>query len=63
MFLIQSGSFGSSANEFRITNPIKQGQISEDDVLNAIEFLVENQIIRIDTANQSMEMMNQDLYI
>ena len=38
-----------------------QGQISEDDVLNAITFLVENQIIQIDTANQSMEMMNQGM--
>lgn len=38
-----------------------QGQISEDDVLNAITFLVENQIIQIDTVNQSMNMMNQDM--
>jgi hypothetical protein len=38
-----------------------QGQISEDDVLNAIKFLVENQIIQIDTANQSMEMMSQEM--
>lgn len=38
-----------------------QGQISEDDVLNAIIFLVENQIIQIDMANQSMEMMNQSM--
>ncbi len=36
-----------------------QGQISEDDVLNAITFLVENKIIQIDMANQSMEMMSQ----
>jgi len=38
-----------------------QGQISEDDVLNAIKFLVENQIIQIDTVNQSMEMMSQEM--
>jgi hypothetical protein len=38
-----------------------QGQISEDDVLNAITFLVENKIIQIDMANQSMEMMNQGM--
>lgn len=38
-----------------------QGQISEDDVLNAITFLVENQIIQIDMVNQSMNMMNQDM--
>jgi len=37
-----------------------QGQISEDDVLNAITFLVANQIIQIDVANQSMEMMSQE---
>jgi len=37
-----------------------QGQISEDDVLNAITFLVENKIIQIDLANRSMEMMNQE---
>ncbi len=36
-----------------------QGQISEDDVLNAITFLVANQIIQIDMANQSMGMMSQ----
>jgi len=36
-----------------------QGQISEDDVLNAITFLVTNQIIQIDMANQSMGMMSQ----
>lgn len=38
-----------------------QGQLSEDDVLNAITFLVTNQIIQVDTANQSMEMMNQGM--
>ena len=38
-----------------------QGQISEDDVLGAIKFLVANQIIEIDVANQSMGMMNQDM--
>ncbi len=38
-----------------------QGQISEDDVLNAITFLVENKIIQIEMANQSMEMMNQGM--
>ncbi len=38
-----------------------QGQISEDDVLNAINFLVENQIIQIDMANQSMKMMSQEM--
>ena len=38
-----------------------QGQISEDDVLNAITFLVENKIIQIDMANQSMEMMSQGM--
>ena len=38
-----------------------QGQISEDDVLNAITFLVENKIIQIEMANQSMEMMSQDM--
>jgi len=36
-------------------------QISEDDVLNAIAFLVENQIIQIDMANQSMKMMSQEM--
>ena len=38
-----------------------QGQISEDDVLNAITFLVANQIIQIDMANSSMEMMKQSM--
>jgi len=38
-----------------------QGQISEDDVLNAITFLVENKIIQIEMANQSMEMMSQGM--
>ncbi len=38
-----------------------QGQISEYDVLNAITFLVENNIIQIDMANQSMEMMSQGM--
>jgi len=38
-----------------------QGQISEDDVLNAITFLVANQLIQIDVANQSMEMMSQEM--
>ena len=38
-----------------------QGQISEDDVLNAITFLVENKIIQIEIANQSMEMMSQGM--
>ena len=38
-----------------------QDQISEDDVLNAIAFLVENQIIQIDMANQSMKMMSQEM--
>ena len=38
-----------------------QGQISEDDVLNAITFLVTNQIIQIDMANSSMEMMKQSM--
>ena len=38
-----------------------QGQISEDDVLNAITFLVANQIIQIDMANQSMGMMGQGM--
>ena len=38
-----------------------QGQISEYDVLNAITFLVENKIIQIEMANQSMEMMSQDM--
>jgi len=38
-----------------------QGQISEDDVLNAITFLVTNQIIQIDMANQSMGMMGQGM--
>jgi len=38
-----------------------QGQISEDDVLNAITFLVENKIIQIEMANQSMKMMSQDM--
>ncbi|MCH8915418.1 MAG: hypothetical protein IIA82_06215 [Thaumarchaeota archaeon] len=37
------------------------GQISEDDVLNAIMFLVANQIIQIDMANSSMEMMKQSM--
>jgi len=37
------------------------GQISEDEILNAITFLVENQIIQIDMANQSMEMMKQNM--
>ena len=38
-----------------------QGQISEDDVLNAIAFLVENQIIQINMANQSMKMTSQEM--
>ena len=38
-----------------------QGQISEYDVLNAITFLVANQIIQIDIANQSMGMMGQGM--
>ena len=38
-----------------------QGQISEDDVLNAITFLVANQLIQIDMANQSMGMMGQGM--
>jgi hypothetical protein len=38
-----------------------EGQISEDDLLNAITFLVQNQIIQIDMANKSMEMMSQDM--
>ena len=38
-----------------------QDQISEYDVLNAITFLVENKIIQIEIANQSMEMMNQGI--
>ena len=38
-----------------------QGQISEDDVLNAITFLVENKIIQIEIANQSMEMMSKGM--
>jgi len=38
-----------------------QGQISEDDVLNAITFLVENKIIQIEMANESMEMMSQGM--
>ncbi len=37
-----------------------EGQISEDEVLNAIVFLVENQIIQIDMAIPTMEMMNQE---
>ena len=36
-------------------------QISEEDLLNAITFLVENQIIQIDMAKQSMEMMEQNM--
>ena len=40
-----------------------QGQISEDDVLNAITFLVTNQIIQIDMANQSMGMMGQGMMV
>ena len=38
-----------------------EGQISEDDVLNAITFLIENQIIQIDMANQPMKMISQDM--
>jgi len=38
-----------------------QGLVSEDDVLNAITFLVANQIIQIDMANQSMGMMGQGM--
>ena len=38
-----------------------QGQISEEDILNAIKFLVENKIIQIEMANQSMEMMSQGM--
>jgi len=38
-----------------------EGQISEDEVLNAIVFLVENQIIQIDMAIPTMEMMNQEM--
>jgi len=58
----------SQAEELKIPDWIKnifswygQGQISEDDVLNAIKFLVENQIIQIDMANQSMKMMKQEM--
>jgi len=54
------------AEELKIPDWVKnifvwygQGQISEDDVLNAITFLVTNQIIQIDVANQSMGMMSQ----
>jgi len=35
-----------------------QGQISEDDVLNAIKFLVENDIIQLESTDQSKPMMN-----
>ena len=35
-----------------------QDQISEDEVLNAIKFLVENQIIQLETMKQSESMMN-----
>ena len=35
-----------------------QGQISEEEILNAIKFLVENQIIQLQTMNQSESMMN-----
>ena len=38
-----------------------QGQISEGDILNAITFLVENKIIQIEMANESMEMMSQGM--
>ena len=38
-----------------------QGQISEDEVLNAITFLVENQILEIAVANQSMGMMSPEM--
>ena len=35
-----------------------QGQISEDDVLNAIKFLVENDIIQLEAGEQPKPMMN-----
>ena len=38
-----------------------QGQISENDVLNAITFLVTNEIIQIDMGNESMNMLNQGI--
>ena len=58
----------SFAEELKLPDWIKnifvwfgQGQISEDDVLNAITFLVANQIIKIDMANSSMEIMKQSM--
>jgi len=58
----------SFAEELKLPDWIKnifvwygQGQISEYDLLNAITFLVENKIIQIEMANQSMEMMSQDM--
>jgi len=63
--LLYSNSF---AEESKLPDWVKnifvwygQDQISEDEVLNAIIFLVENQIIKIDVANESMEMMNQGM--
>jgi len=63
--ILYSNSF---AEESKLPDWIKnifvwygEGQISEDEILNAITFLVENQIIQIDMAKQSMEMMNQGM--
>jgi len=68
LLLIGLGIPNSFSEESKLPDWIKnifvwygQGQISEDDVLNAITFLVANQIIQIDTANKSMEMMNHDM--
>jgi hypothetical protein len=38
-----------------------QGEISEDDVLNAIKFLLENKIIQLESMNQSMDMMKSQM--
>jgi hypothetical protein len=38
-----------------------EGQISEDDVLNAIKFLIENKIIQLESMNQSMDMMKSQM--
>jgi len=63
--ILYSNSF---AEESKLPDWIKnifvwygEGQISEDEILNAITFLVENQIIQIDMAKQSMEIMNQGM--
>ena len=58
----------SFAEESRLPDWVKdifvwygQGQISENDVLNAIAFLVTNQIIQIEMVNESMNPHSQEI--